>query len=757
MGMKISRFVWLICSIVFTSFTSAEQAANGAVALANSETTPDIRIVIDISGSMKKNDPNYLRRPALELLVQLFPEGSKAGVWTFGQWVNNLVPRDTVDTAWRANASAQAVNISSVALRTNIPAALEKAMADVAKMDANYSTHLILLTDGMVDVSPSSTDNDKARQRIISKILPVLKSAGVTIHTVALSQNADWELMELLAAETGGLAAVAETADDLSRIFVQAFDAAAPAEQLPMEGNTFNVDAGIEEFTTLVFKKDGSKGAVLLSPAGKTYSFEQRPEGVKWFRQHNYELITVESPQIGEWAVDADLEPGSRVTVISDLSLKVVPLKRSHFIDDPATVTAALYEEGQAIIKPELLNLIDVSATVTRRDDQQQWLVSLSEIDPIPDNGVYTTALDVFGQEGVYDVVIVANGKTFQRQQTQTIAVRQRYDIRAASTGSEPPQHTIKLYARNGDINGEEVDVTAHVTTPANMVKTISVEMVSERRWRLKLPPMEHAGIIKVAFQLEGVRRDGSRLSERTQTINVEHHIPGQQWLPEAEAETLVDDLDNADEKTTSVESAPITAPVTELELEEEVAAVTAVEQSPSDNIDWKNVALYAGIAIAQILAMVLIYFVYKAIAGSRSKSSVLNADDEPEGLVAVATDGADVEINSDIPVAAPVMPDEKELDTLAEAVVEEEGSDILDPSADEANLAVETLPEDDEYSLDGEQLDDGELGIELDDTDLVDLQPEESLENSLELELEDVFDLPDDAIDIDPDTENNK
>ncbi len=84
----------------------------------------------------------------------------------------------------------------------------------------------------MVDVSLSSIDNETARQRIVAEILPALKGAGVTIHTVALSKNADLELMELLAAATGGLSAVAETAEDLSRIFVQAFDAAAPNEHL---------------------------------------------------------------------------------------------------------------------------------------------------------------------------------------------------------------------------------------------------------------------------------------------------------------------------------------------------------------------------------------------------------------------------------------------------------------------------------------------------------------------------------------------
>lgn len=748
--MKILRFIWLAGSLIFTAFAWGQQIDNGTVSLADSELTPDVRIVIDISGSMKKNDPNYLRRPALELLVQLFPEGSKAGVWTFGQWVNNLVPSNTVNTDWRANASAQAEKISSVALRTNIPAALEKAMADVGKMDAGYSVHLILLTDGMVDVSASSTDNDRARQRIISDILPALKEAGVTIHTVALSQNADWELMELLAAETDGLAAVAETADDLSRIFVQAFDAAAPAEQLPMEGNIFSVDAGIEEFTTLIFKKQGSKGAALLSPAGKAYSFDQHSEDISWFRQHNYELITVKSPLVGEWTIDADLELGSRVTVISDLSLKVVPLKRSHFIGAPVTVVAALYEEGQAIVDPGLLNLVDISAAITRRDDQQQWLVSLSEIDPIPQNGLYTTELDVFEQAGVYDVVIAANGKTFQRQQAQMIAVRAQYDIRSISSGNEPPQHTIKLYARNADIDSAKVNVSAHVTTPASVVKTLPVEMVSERRWRLVLPPMDQAGIIKVAFELEGLFQDGSGLSERTQTVEVEHHIQGQQWPPEAENDTLDSHLDNADVPVEGV--APVLMPEKHIDSKpaETIAVVNAAGQTPSDDIDWKKVALYTGIAIAQLLALGLIYFVYKAVAGSRSKSSVLSADDEPDGLVAVVEAVSGVEADDDIPAAPKALSESEELEILSGSASEGSVSELTDESQGDEHSH-------DDSEFNGEQQDHGDVEIDLDDTDSVDMAAEEPTGDSLELELEDAFDLPDDAIDIDPDSENNK
>ena len=45
----------------------------------------DVRLVIDVSGSMKSGDPEYLRQDVLNGLGEMLPPGSRAGVWTFGQ------------------------------------------------------------------------------------------------------------------------------------------------------------------------------------------------------------------------------------------------------------------------------------------------------------------------------------------------------------------------------------------------------------------------------------------------------------------------------------------------------------------------------------------------------------------------------------------------------------------------------------------------------------------------------------------------
>src|SRR6187402_3821518 len=40
----------------------------------------DVRVLIDISGSMKQTDPQNLRKPAVDLIARLLPDKSRAGI-----------------------------------------------------------------------------------------------------------------------------------------------------------------------------------------------------------------------------------------------------------------------------------------------------------------------------------------------------------------------------------------------------------------------------------------------------------------------------------------------------------------------------------------------------------------------------------------------------------------------------------------------------------------------------------------------------
>jgi len=95
---------------IFAALFTAVLLLAGSVS-AQEDGDVDVRLVIDVSGSMKRNDPNDLRQPAVELLVELLPENSTAGVWTFGKWVNMLIPHRKVDQEWRDAARTSATDI----------------------------------------------------------------------------------------------------------------------------------------------------------------------------------------------------------------------------------------------------------------------------------------------------------------------------------------------------------------------------------------------------------------------------------------------------------------------------------------------------------------------------------------------------------------------------------------------------------------------------------------------------------------------
>lgn len=586
-------------------------------------THPDVRVLIDVSGSMKQNDPHNLRKPALALLVQLFPQGARAGVWTFGQHVDALVPHAAVTDAWRRDAHRKEARITSNALYTDIPAALEAATTDLDHLDPNYHTSVILLTDGMVDISKSPEENAAARRRVLDEILPRLRKAGVTVDTVALSKSADRELMERLAVDTGGLFAVAETADELNKVFLQAFDAAAPSEQVPLKGNHFLVDSSIDELTALVFHTD-REPVVLVSPDHKKLSFASHGDDVKWFQGQGFDLITVTKPFEGEWTVATAVEQGSRVTIVSHLSLAASELPQGLFVSATApAVTAALKQEDQVLTQPELLKLVRFSVKVQRREDGKQWQVDLGQPGAAPADGYYHGELPMLEEAGNYAVEVVADGKTFQRSRRQTVAVRDSFDVRVADTDAIPPGHRVTLFARNPEIDVAASAVTAHIQAPDGSTREQSLTASGEREWQLDLDGGGKGGVFQVFFDVAGQYRQGAKFSYHSATVAIGQNgtqVVTPAAAPQPEAQQPAHE--------------PEPAPAQHAEPEKKPAAEPAPEPKPEPaKKDWSKWALYGGLALGNLLILGLGFAAFRMIMGG-GKSNVLDAadDDAEEG-----------------------------------------------------------------------------------------------------------------------------
>lgn len=375
----------------------------------------EIRILVDISGSMQQTDPNNLRIPAVNLLIELIPEGATAGIWTFGQYVNRLLPPATVNDQWRRQARLAAQQINSAGLFTNLPDALNDASIGLVANSAREQS-VIMLTDGYVDMPDGRNQHHK--QRLIRDVLPKLVNSKTKVHSLALSNDVDKPLLQEISAATQGLYLEAHESSELMRAFLKAFDRTVPSEQVPLRDNGFNIDSSVTEFTALVFR--GASGHTqLIAPSGKKYDSNaaQQLNNIRWHHDIGFELITIQAPEPGHWQVDAEQDPDNRVQVLSDLKLMVQGVPATLFAGTPVTMKTALTDHEQIVRTAEVLRNTDFILTVAAPDGRVGRKV-LSNKEHLPESGIYSEEFTRLDAEGEYQFTIEAVGKTFERKQT---------------------------------------------------------------------------------------------------------------------------------------------------------------------------------------------------------------------------------------------------------------------------------------------------------------------------------------------------
>jgi uncharacterized protein (TIGR03503 family) len=609
----------------------------------------DVRVIIDISGSMRENDRDNVRIPALNLIVEMLPEGSQAGVWTFGQWVNMLIPPAKVDKAWRENAKVSAKKINSHGLRTNIGEAMEKALWKFAK-NSQYDQHVILLTDGLVDIAKSSDvkqqqKNEAERQRIITKVLKQYQDLGVKIHAIALSDKADKSLLEKLALETNGTSVIVNNANDLVKAFLNAFEQAAPeiAEQVPLSlDNTFEIDASVEEFTALVFKKGDSNPTQLISPSGKVISQIKGAADAKWFGESLYDLVTLTNPEPGKWKIKADLDPDNRVTVISDLKMEIVNLPSTLFPGQQVDFEVYLHENGKVLNNPDFLKLITIDMTMTA-ESGRSGTKKISDPENIPADGRYQESIKRLGKEGQYELKVSVDGKTFQRMRKKLIQVRQPigFEIRKRMV-DQKEVYAVRVIPQVPEIEVGKTRVIAKLKSPDATSIIQAMPWIEEGVWEAVIAADKGPGEYKIAMNVKGRLAQDQEFRIKPDPIILTFPIPidftHEYYVKEEGMEqVVVESTDLPAEPEISMpdlgakmdsQAEPITEPVIDDEKPEEAVDQEISEPAVNeDAVDEDAVNstpswIFILIPVLTILLGVGGFFVYRIMAKKKAKAN---------------------------------------------------------------------------------------------------------------------------------------
>ena len=189
------------------SLTGFDMAATG-------ERTPvNIAIVLDKSGSMS-GDKIYRAREAAAMAINRLNANDIASVVAYDTTVRVPMPATKVSDK---PAFRRAIERIDAGGNTALFAGVSKGAHEITKfLDPNRVNRIILLSDGLANVGPSSPAE-------LGRLGASLAKEGISVTTIGLGLGYNEDLMTQLAGMSDGNHAFVENADDLARIFNSEF------------------------------------------------------------------------------------------------------------------------------------------------------------------------------------------------------------------------------------------------------------------------------------------------------------------------------------------------------------------------------------------------------------------------------------------------------------------------------------------------------------------------------------------------------
>lgn len=466
----------------------------------------DIRLLIDVTGSMQEFDPQNRRASALTLMQGLLPDQAQAGVWTYGRYVEMIVKWGRVDARWRATAASAIAKIHSNARLSHLEQALARARVGWQKPDAKTRRVLLLITGSGVEVSPDQAKDDASRERIVSQILPELQNAGARIHVVALGAARNDALLRRLAVATdGGFTAVDEGNDLRRAMFDACLQILAPMSG-EFNGNEFEIDAEVQQLTLMLFRSGEGQPALIIPPDSPAIG-AQKPRAARWLSGDGFDLVTLNRPEAGIWRIDASMDAGNRLLLQSDMALQVGAIPAQITPAEALDLFAELHHKGKKIRRNSYLRFVDFKLTHVDADGDAQ-VYTLEHSSVRKDKGRYLLQVEPGLAEGRHDFIFSASSNSFQRRRRFTTEVQWPVAV-AIEAGSGAGLFDLRIQARQAYVKPDGLVAEVQIEAPDGSRETVILEHLADyllghietrqngmHRAHIKVSAQSHAGEI---------------------------------------------------------------------------------------------------------------------------------------------------------------------------------------------------------------------------------------------------------------------
>jgi uncharacterized protein YegL len=192
-----------------------------STAPAGQEAGQEIALLIDNSGSMRKNDPQSLTKQAVAQFVQSTPAGSRMAVIMFDKKVEVLAPLTPINETTRLDLLTRLDRIDFKGPLTNSGEALRRAIEMLKQPGGPEGKKtIVFMSDGIIDTGNPGRDL-KAAETMRGELASAASEADIRIFTIAFTNNADIQLMQDLSKATDGTYFQPMQPGDLAGVFAE--------------------------------------------------------------------------------------------------------------------------------------------------------------------------------------------------------------------------------------------------------------------------------------------------------------------------------------------------------------------------------------------------------------------------------------------------------------------------------------------------------------------------------------------------------
>ena len=275
---------------------------------------------------------------------------------------------------------------------------------------------------------------------------------------------------------------------------------------LPVEGQSFLVEAGLEEL--IVYRRGDEEGLALTDPGGRRYTRASPSVDVRWLDSRGFDILTLERPAPGRWRFEGALDGG--VLAYTDVLIKTTDVPATLFPGDLNAVDFMLFSGGAAIVEDTFLAALEPGAVLEGERGREQLFVEYTG------GGVFRAHMHDVVRAGAYVLELSLTGRTFARQALVPFDLANPVRVRVVPDGDK-----VAVWAEltNASVDYSDLTVAAQVRELPGPKRLVPAESYPAGHWGVKLPGKK--GKVEVGFNFLGNYLNQKEFNLKTSPVSV--------------------------------------------------------------------------------------------------------------------------------------------------------------------------------------------------------------------------------------------